>query len=144
MSTEVIPHIKRVESDFYVVSLRADGIIHVHYKDDAVIDLHMQNELEQIFFEMTAVDRPLVMTSGEFISVTREAREYTTLMEQKAPISGFIPVIQNLAHRILADHIFQFNGLKKPIRCFNNLDDAVQWIKENFEIQPIKRYPLPA
>lgn len=137
MSIEVVPHIKRVETDSYEVSLRADGIIHVHYKDDAVIDLQMQNELERIYFEMTAVDRPVVMTSGEFISVTREARNYTPVLEQKAPVSGFIPVIHNLAQRILSDYIFQFNGLTKPIRSFNNLEDAIHWTKENFEIHPI-------
>lgn len=133
MTTEV-EAIKSIEFDSLIGILRSDGIVHVHLKENTLITLEVQAEMERSYNELTPVKRPFIFTGDEFIAITSEARKNAVAMENRVPISVSAIIVRNLAQRIIADYYYKFNRPINPYKVFTNKEKAIIWIKENFEI----------
>lgn len=109
--------------------------MHVHYFDGTIIDLGLQLKMRAAYKEVTDIKRPFIFTGGEFVSVTKEARENAVAMENQIPISATAIVIQNLAQKIIADYYYKINKPKKPLKIFKNIDKGIEWLKDFQQIE---------
>ncbi len=126
--------VNSIETDEIVVSLRTDGIVHVHIKADTQITLKTQDDMLVIYWQITKIKRPFIFTGGEFVTVSKEARLNATIMESSTPVAASAIVVQNLAQRIIANYYYKFNKPKTPYRIFKDVDKAADWLNENFQI----------
>lgn len=126
--------VNSIETDEIVVSLRTDGIVHVHIKADTQITLKTQDDMLVIYWQITKIKRPFIFTGGEFVTVSKEARLNATKMESLTPVAASAIVVQNLAQRIIANYYYKFNKPKTPYRIFKDVEKAADWLNENFQI----------
>lgn len=135
METQVI---KKLETAHLIGTLRSDGIVHIHIKENTTINLLVQDEMIKLYWLLTDVKRPFVFTGDEFASITKEARENAIAMEDTVPISSSAIVVKNLAQKIIADYYYKFNRPKNPYSVFKKFDQAIDWLLETQEIPPLK------
>lgn len=134
--------ILRRETEEIVVSLRADGIVHVFIKANTHITVEVQHRMLAAYKEITSVNRPFVFEPGEFTSISKEARNNAQFMEESSPVSASAIVIHNLGQRIIADYYYRFNRPKRPLAIFKSLDTAIEWLKKQ-EINPENKQVPP-
>jgi|ERR1051326_226765 hypothetical protein len=112
------------------ITLRADGIIQILYREGTVIDLDVQKRVLDVFIELTGdVKRPMLFEALDQCSVTREARENAIKMEDKVPASAYAVVAQSLAYKLIANFYLKVNKPKSPYRVFNNKEEALDWLR---------------
>jgi len=128
--TESHNFIKQSETKEVVVSLRHDGILHVYIKPGAEINVDAHNRMNEAINELTDSPRPFVFESGEFSSVTKEARTKAKSEEATSMATATAIVVVNLGQRILADYYYKINKPTIPIKIFKNLDQATKWLTE--------------
>lgn len=124
-----IKEITKIESDRIIVTLREDGIVHVYIKPHQTIDLECQQEMHDIYWEMTNVDRPFLFTAGEFISLTREAQRNAKIMEDTVPVAASALVVNGIAQKLMADFYYKIDPPKRPLKVFRDKDKAIDWLK---------------
>lgn len=123
-------YITQVDTEEIIVSLRKDGIIHVYIKPNIHIDIDVQKRMLAAYWKVTDVRRPFVFEVGEFTSISKEARQNATKIEEDAPVAATAIVVTNLGHRIIADYYYKFNRPKRPIKIFKNSESAVEWLSQ--------------
>ncbi len=120
-----------IETNRIVVELRSDGIVHVHIKDRVTIDLDCQSEMKRIYWETTNILRPFIFTSGEFLSLTREAQKNAKNMENDVPVASSALIVHNVAQKLMADFYYKFDRPKNPIKVFKDFDKGIEWLKNS-------------
>ena len=125
-------YIAQVEIDEVIVSLRKDGIVHVYIKPNVHIDIDAQMRMLAAYKKVTNIRRPFVFEAGEFASVSKEARQNAPKLEEESLVLATAIVVKNLGQRILADYYYKFNRPKRPLKIFKNMDNAVDWLNEEF------------
>lgn len=128
----------QVESQEYIVQLRQDGIIHVHYKAATKVTKSTLKELEKIYIDLTSIKRPFIFTGDEFVSITNEARKYAAEMDRRIPSLGSAFVAKNLAQKILANYYFKFNKPVNPLKVVGSFDEGLAFINETYELHPVQ------
>jgi len=120
--------IKKIELDKLFVELITPNIIVVSVKNDSIIDEHDILELKKINLELTEGNDYIgISNSGNYTSITKEARELlaSSKMEEKRVGTAF--VINNLSHRIMANFYINFNKPSVPVKISTTLEDAISW-----------------
>jgi hypothetical protein len=120
---------KKIESDRIIVTLRDDGIVHVHIKEKVVIDLDCQKEMQETYWKVAEKKRPFIFTAGEFISLTKDARKNAKTIEDEVPVSCTALIVKNLAQKILAEFYYKFDKPKNPLKVFSEFDKGIEWLK---------------
>ncbi|TNF50232.1 MAG: hypothetical protein EP305_00910 [Bacteroidetes bacterium] len=114
------------------IYLYDDGYIHVHFKDNTVIDVQLQDELLNIYLELTEGKLyRFLFTGGEFVSITKEARYHANEIEDISPLGASAIVLSNLAHKIIADFYYRINKPKRPYKVFWSKEKAVKWLLDS-------------
>lgn len=120
---------KKFETSTAEITLRNDGIFHVEFKENAVIDLEQQEENRLKFIEITENVRSLfVYTSHAGVVITKEARENARKLEKDTPMLAVAIVTRNLAYRLLADFYARFHKPHIPYKVFGDMDKAIIWL----------------
>ena len=128
----------QTQTNNYIVKLRDDGIIHVHYRADTKVTIEILKELEKIYSELTTIKRPYIFTGEEFVSITNEARKYAAEMDKQIPSLGSVFVAKNLAQKILAHYYYKFNKPVNPLQVVSTFEEAVDYITKNYELYPLE------
>jgi len=103
-----------VETPISILSINADGIGLMHFKDGATMDVPEQMEHFKGIVELTKnYPTPFVVTAGEYVVITKEAKENSSILESQSPVCAMAIVVSNLAYRLLAD-FFAIRSLCKP------------------------------
>jgi hypothetical protein len=119
-----------IEIEEAIVSLREDGIVHVHFKEFVEITVELQGRMYDIYNEICGHDhKPFLFTADEFVSVTKEARNNSIIMEGLYPGSASAVLVTSIAYKLIANFYLIVNKPKSPYRVFNNEEDAVEWLK---------------
>ena len=122
--------VKTVEIDEAIISLRADNIVNVHFKEGIDIDIELQSRLYGIYQDICGDNKlPFLFTANEFCSVTEEAKEYAIEMESEYPGLGTAIVAHNLAYQIIANFYLKVKKPKTPFKVFRKEETAVKWLK---------------
>lgn len=120
-----------VETSVSVLSLNEDGIGQMHFKDRITLDIPEQMEHLKGIIELTENHpTPFVVTAGEHVIITKEAKENVSLLEDKSPVCASAIVVSNLAYRLLADFFIKWQKPKIPYKTFTNKEKAFEWCKQ--------------
>ncbi len=129
ITEETTSTMKRLENDQVIVTLRPDGIVHVSFLPHTEITVEFQQVLLDMYNEVTGGKKSLfVFDGGEFVSITKEARENAVAIEETTPTKASAIVVKNLAQKIIADFYYKVNRPKQPYKVFWQFDKAIEWL----------------
>ncbi len=129
ITEETTSTMKRLENDQVIVTLRPDGIVHVSFLPHTEITVEFQQVLLDMYYEVTGGKKSLfVFDGGEFVSITKEARENAVAIEETTPTKASAIVVKNLAQKIIADFYYKVNRPKQPYKVFWQFDKAIEWL----------------
>lgn len=118
-----------IETDEVTIDL-IEGIAHVHFKDNFEMDVPAQLRLLEIYKKITlGKPTPFMFTAGEGVSITKEARDNATNLEDESPLIASAIVVNSTAYLLIAKFYFKFNKPKRPYKVFNNTGEAMNWLK---------------
>ena len=124
----------RIEIEEAIVGIRKDGIIHVYYKSDITINLHLQNRLKKIFSELTYNQPHLYIFEGGFnVRVTREARlNALTLNKQVLSIANVV-VVNSWYQRVLAEFYNILVARGQLYKVTTDFEKGINWLNKLVE-----------
>jgi hypothetical protein len=125
--------INPIETDFYILGLREDGIFHVYYKAYTELDVKLQLEILDVFIKVCGSKKhPFIFEAAEYVTITKEARDNATSLEDLSPLSMSAVIVQNIAYKLISDFYLKINKPKAPYKVFKNFEDGIDWLlKEN-------------
>lgn len=111
--------------------LLENGIIHYTYFPEIEVDELDHIENHKALVEITGnVKHPLLIDSGEIISITPEGRKKVRELEPIAPITVRAVVIKSLGQRMLTNFYIKFHQPIVPTKVFDNYEDALKFLLE--------------
>ncbi len=123
--------IKEIKFPEATLSLREDGIIHVYYHDNTVLDVPLQLRMADAFNEIADHKKSLfIFDAGDNVIVTKEARNNAITLEDSTPIKASAVIAGNLAYRMIANFFLKVQRPKGKYRVVANLKEAVSWLKD--------------
>ena len=125
-------YITKVETPEITVSLRKDGIVHVVIKPNTHITIEVQDRMFEAYCKITEIKRPFLIEGGEFVSVTKEARERSAAKDGEIPRTATALYVKNLGQKIIADFYHKINKPKTPVKVFKSFDAGIKWLTENY------------
>lgn len=136
--TNTIINLRTVETLDAFVNLRADGIVHVHFKAQTVLSLGLQLSLRKIYGELVN-DHPtgFIYSAEEGFSISKEARENFRKLPHGNPIKAYGIVANNLAYRLVGNFFIKFYSPKIPLKLFETVEEAAAWLHaKDFDYKP--------
>jgi hypothetical protein len=122
--------IDRLEIPEAVIRLRRDDIVHVTFKKDIVLDVVVQMNLLKLYNQITNGKKSyFIFDAEENVSITKEARDNATKIEDLSPTAGSAVIASNLAYRMIANFYVKFNKPKSSLKVVSNMEEAIAWIK---------------
>lgn len=121
--------IRKIEHDQFIVALRDDGIVHVTFLPNTEITVQLQGVLIEFYERLTLGEKAyFVFEGGEFVSITKDARENAIVMEESTPTIASAIVVKNLGQKIIADFYYKVNRPKQPYKVFWSFEKAIDWL----------------
>lgn len=122
--------VREVDLAEMTVRLRADGIVHVYYKENTVILPELQNRAVVLFRELTGDKKSgYIFESAEGVVFPKESREHSaTLEDENSPVAASAVIVKSLASRLVANFFIRVNRSHIKYRVFGNVEDAVRWL----------------
>jgi hypothetical protein len=112
------------------VSLRPDGIIHIHIHSDKTISTKECVEMMDVVEVLCDGKESLIMTSvGENATIEKEAREFSSGPRGLQFTIADAFIVKSLAHKLIANFYMKVNKPSKPSRAFSSEDEAIAWLK---------------
>lgn len=122
--------IKQIKMPEATLSLREDGIVHVFYHHNTILDIPLQNRMADAFNNIADGKKSLfVFEAGENVNVTKEARDNALKLEDSTPILSSAVVAHNLAYRIIANIFIKVQMPKGKYKVVANFEEAIKWLK---------------
>lgn len=114
-----------------LMEFKSDGIVHVTFKKNCVLDIELQMRMLAKYHWLTNSEpTPFIFESEEGLTVTKEARDNAIIIEEQSPCKAMAVVVENLAYKIIANFYMTFNKPKRPYKVFSNKKDALEWLKQ--------------
>jgi hypothetical protein len=130
MSSAEITITKEIDLDEARISLRSDSIAVVKFKKNTVLDVPLQIRLLVAYNELVGNKlTPFIFEAEEGVTITKEARDNATNLEEESPCMASAVVVQNIAYAMIANFYMKFNKPKRPYKVFNDKQEAIDWLK---------------
>jgi hypothetical protein len=111
------------------LSLREDGIVHVFYNDNLVLDVPVQLKMADAFNKIADGKKSLfIFEAGENVIVTKEARNNALKLEDSTPILASAVIAHNLAYRMIANFFLKVQRPKGQYKVVADMEEAVNWL----------------
>lgn len=124
-----------------ILCLDKQGIVHIRYLQGQIIDVKEKIEEKRALLEITkGVKHPILVSFEHFVTITKEAKEYSILVEPEQPFLAVAILVENLAYQLMADFYFKFYKPKTLYKVFKSDTKAVEWL---IEIQKNPPPPKP-
>lgn len=121
-----------------ILCLDKQGIVHIRYLEGQIIDVKEKIEEKRALQEITKGEKHLIIISFEsYVTITKEAKEYSILVEPEQPFLAVAIIVENLAYQLLADFYFKFYKPKVAYKVFKSETKAIEWLIE------IRKNPPP-
>lgn len=119
----------------YSISLREDGILHIHILNNRQ---WIPKDFELLFpaiGEMTDFKKvPALLTAEKFTFPSAEASAYWGDEKTACPyISHEAQVLDSLPLKILGNFYMNFKKPERPTRYFDNKEEAIIWLQDKQE-----------
>lgn len=72
----------------------------------------------------------LLHTSEKFVIPSKEVREFVATEERSELVLADAFVINTLPQRMTAKFFIQFNNPVRPTKIFDNVEEAIEWLKQ--------------
>ncbi|MFQ5335754.1 MAG: STAS/SEC14 domain-containing protein [Flavobacteriales bacterium] len=120
-----------LKSPVSLTSLTDDGILVLRYFDDLDYDLEKAKAAVD-FHQRLSIPRPvrMLIITGRGGSMTPEAREYLAKEEHNRYRKAVAVVVNNLAHRLIANFYGKHYPTDYPYRVFQTEEQALQWLRQ--------------
>ena len=113
-----------------VVTLLDNGILHIHLKPGAEIEL---SDAILIVAAMEKIGKgrkyPVLIDAGEFTSVDQEARLFSASKESNLFTLADAIAYYSFAQKLMADFYISYNQPVVPTRAFSSKEEAMQWLE---------------
>lgn len=112
------------------ISLRKDGIMHVHIKVE--IDFQLKHSKEIVAARNKLANGnpyPILYTATKFVLPSKEVREYVASEGRSELVLADAFVINSLPQRLVAQLYRKINRPVRPTRVFESKNDAISWLK---------------
>jgi hypothetical protein len=121
--------VKEIEIAQAFIRLRADGIVHVHYKKNTTLDVPLQEKMREIYHEITGgIKGKFIFSADEGFIFSKEARDNAPRNNEKSPILYYALIASNLAYRIIGNFYIKVTKPKGNYKLFSNVKEAVEWL----------------
>jgi hypothetical protein len=118
-----------IEIEEATISLKENGVVHVHFKERVEITCELQGRMYDIYNEICENDKkPFLFTASEYVTINKEARENSIIMEAMYPGSASAVVAHSIAYKLVANFFLIINKPKSPFRVFNDDVEAQAWL----------------
>ena len=108
-----------------------EGIGFMHFKDGIHQDVPEQMEnLEALIKITNNKHTPFVVTAGEQVTLTKDARNNSLKIEEISPMFGTAVVAQNLAYKLITDFYIKIQKPKLPFAVFTDKAKAIEWYRQ--------------
>ncbi len=119
-----------IEIDEATITERKDGIVNVHFKERVEITIELQGKLYDIYNEICGDDKkPFLFTASNYVSINKETREHSIIMEALYPGLASAVVAPSIAYKLIANFYLLINKPKSPYKVFNEEEEAIEWLK---------------
>ncbi|HEY0031542.1 MAG TPA: hypothetical protein VGC65_12330 [Bacteroidia bacterium] len=122
-----------IETSTAIISINEEGIGFLHFKDNAHQDISEQMENHEAIKKITGdLPTPFVVSAGEHVTLTREARHNALAIEHLSPMCATAVIVQNLAYRMIAEFYMKIQKPKNPFAVFTekDKDKAYEWCRQ--------------
>lgn len=114
-----------------IITLRSDGIMQMEIGDDCVVDIKDLKEIGDAVFRIGNGKKfPNLILVGEYSNITKDARDYSTTIENNVYTLADAFVVRAMHQKLLANLYLKINQPKIPTRFFESEEDAVDWLKK--------------
>lgn len=122
------------------ISLHKSGIVHLKYLQGHVIDVKEKILEKNALLEITkGVKSPILISFESYVTITKEAKEYSILVELEQPFLAVAILVENFAYQLMADFYFKFYKPKVAYKVFKSEDKAIEWLEEMKKNPPAPR-----
>jgi hypothetical protein len=122
--------VKLIETDIFILGMRADGIAHFYLNDNIEITVELQDIFVKAYNDLkNDKPYPVLYEPGSGCSITKEARENAIILEDLTPICASAVIARNTAYQLIANFYIKFNKPKYPYKVFKNHEEALNWLK---------------
>ncbi len=112
------------------VSLRPDGIMHIHIKAGADMEI---TDAIQVLRAMGKLGNkkkfPVLIDCGEFAIVDKEVRIFSASEKANIYTSADAIAYHSMAHKLVADFYVNHNKPEIPTEVFSDNESAISWLK---------------
>jgi hypothetical protein len=120
------------------ISLDKQGIVHIIYLRGHLIDVKEKILEKNALLKITkGVKHPILISFESYVTITKEAKEYSILVELEQPFLAVAILVENFAYQLMADFYFKFYKPKIAYKVFKSQDKAIEWLGE------MKKNPPP-
>ncbi len=117
--------------EMFTIHILDNGIVHIEVAGDSVVDVkHLR--AQRAFFKARFDGKnkfSILVESGYDSTLTKEAREYTSLPESNAMTLATAVVVKSLAERIIINFIINITSRQAmKIRLFDHKENAMRWL----------------
>ena len=142
MALKIEDIVKTISFPSMRIHLDKQGLIHVKYLEGQLIDVKEKILEKHALQEMTTgVKHPILISFESYVTITKEAKEYSILIEPEQPFLAVAILVENLAYQLMADFYFKFYKPKIAYKVFKSEDKAVDWLKEMQKNPPVSKSP---
>ena len=119
------------ETPTCIISMNEEGIGFMHFKDGIHQEVEDQMENLKYLIEITNNKHtPFVITAGEHVTLTKDARDNSLKIEDISPMFGTAVVVQNLAYKLITDFYLKVQRPKRPFAVFTSKEKAIEWCRQ--------------
>lgn len=124
-----------------VVDSRRDRISRIEIWDNGIVFIRIDDNSEVSFQDSKdqqsflkakhdGLNKHLVLVEpGRYTSISKEAREFSTLPESNNMIVASAVIVKSIAHRIIINFIINFiRQQNMKMRMFDNKEKAIEWL----------------
>jgi hypothetical protein len=120
----------KIELDFCEIFLREDQILQINIFPHSFIGENEAKKMTDTSLKLTRnVMFPVMIVVGEFADFDKSSREYSADPEKEVASSATAYLLNNLGHIIIGNFYLKVNKPTKPVRLFENEQDAIKWLK---------------
>lgn len=115
----------------FTINIWDNGIVHIQVAGDTMVELQdIERQYEFLKNRFNSTDKFIILVeSGENSSLTKEAREFSSLPETNAFTHGTAVIVKTLAERLIIN--FMINVLHQQtmkLRMFDDKKKAINWL----------------
>lgn len=121
--------LKSIDTAHYNVSEQENGLIYVVFKEGTDITIDLLEEMIDVYNQITGGKHlPFLYEVEPYVTISKEARDYSVKIEKRKPISASAVYVDNIAYAIIVNFYMKFNRPHKPFKMFNKRDEAIKWL----------------